>query len=256
MTTYENLANLSAAYLGLVQQFEGTKQGRQELMAELLDDVDGALWHREWFSRPGFRIAAPTQKQLELVVVSIDAAITDHSREKGDEHDSDLTGITAIGKLAHQPPDAEQWLGWDYEAKEMRPDRLRDHFVVLADRSMRSEPGDWARAAKLLAEEFQADAVVAETNRGGDLIEGMLRAVWPECNYVGVHASKGKRTRAEPIATMYEQGRCHHSLSADLEALEDEFTNWVPGLADSPDRLDAAVWGLTAAADFTPFRLR
>lgn len=255
MSTYENLENLSATYVALIQEHEGTRMGRQELLGQLLEDLDGALWQRSWFERPGFRIAMSLE-QFDLIVIAIDPAITSHSREEGDEDDSDLTGIIAGGRLMQAGPKGSKadWLGWvDSSGK---PDKVRDHYGVLADISQRSAPAVWGRAAVELFHQLKADVMVGETNRGGDLVEAVLREIWPEVPFVGVNASRGKRTRAEPVATVYEQGRSHHLAGADLELLEDQLCTWCPALSDSPDRLDADVWMHTAAREASRFFLR
>lgn len=248
MSTYENLENLSATYVALIQEHEGTRMGRQELLGQLLEDLDGALWQRSWFERPGFRVPIDLE-QLDLIVVAIDPAITAHSREEGDEDDSDLTGIVAGGRLMQSDK------GWiDSSGK---PDMNRDHYGVLADISQRSPPAVWGRAAVELFHELKADIMVGETNRGGDLVEAVLREIWPDVPFVGVNASRGKRTRAEPIATIYEQGRSHHRAGADLENLEDQMCTWCPALTpESPDRLDANVWMHTAAREARRLVLR
>ena len=89
---------------------------------------------------------------------------------------------------------------------------------------------------------YAADRIVAETNNGGDMVELTIRTVDEGVAYKAVHASRGKRTRAEPVAALYEQGRVHHVGS--FSQLEDEMTEWVPGDA-SPNRMDALVWALT-----------
>lgn len=253
MTTYENLENLSATYLALIKEHEGTRMGRQELLGQLLEEIEGALWHRSWFDRKGFRTRL-TLEDFEFIAVAVDPAITSHSKEEGDEDDSDLTGIVAGGRLKRGP-----WLSVDPSGKPF-VDEHRDHYAIIADWSMRVTPPEWSAAAVELFKLVKADVLVGETNRGGDLVEAVLRQQWEEVPYVGVSASRGKYTRAEPIATIYEQARAHHALQpfhrprepdvgAHLEHLEDQFCTWVKGLHDSPDRLDAAVWCLTAAID-------
>ncbi len=113
---------------------------------------------------------------------------------------------------------------------------------VLADRSIRGSPLEWATRAVAAFHEFRADRVIGETNNGGEMVETVLRTVDPDIPYGEVHASRGKVTRAEPIASLYEQGRVHHV--GTFPQLEDQMCRWVPG-EKSPDRMDALVWGLT-----------
>jgi phage terminase large subunit-like protein len=137
---------------------------------------------------------------------------------------SDETGIVAFGATA-------------------APWQTR-HGYVLGDASGRYSPDGWARAACTLADLVQADLIVAEANNGGDLVRSVLQTVDPRRKVRLVHASRGKRSRAEPVAGLYEQGRIHHV--GTYETLEDQACTWVPGeTAESPDRVDALVWAAT-----------
>jgi phage terminase large subunit-like protein len=116
---------------------------------------------------------------------------------------------------------------------------------VLADLSGKYTPNEWARVAIAAYDNYSANCLVAEVNQGGDLVVANLRTVDPLARVKAVHASRGKRTRAEPIAALYEQGRVHHV--GVLAKLEDQMVAWdpsVPGMS-SPDRMDALVWGVT-----------
>lgn len=252
MTTYDNIANLSAATLAIVKKYEGTRLGRQELLAEILDDTQGALWRRSWFDRPGFRVKFELE-DFDFIAVAIDPAITSHEEDDGE---SDYTGIVAGGRLRRGA-----WLDANGKA-----DTDRDHFGVLADWSMRVPAQEWAKASVELFHQVKADLLIGETNRGGDLVEAVVRQVWENVPYEGVSASRGKRTRAEPIATIYEQGRYHHALEpvrrfgddehdfGTLIKLEDQLCTWVPSLVpQSPDRLDALVWMGTGAVEGARF---
>jgi phage terminase large subunit-like protein len=210
-STYENRDNLAPQFFEqIVARYEGTRLGRQEIEAELLEDVVGALWQLDRIE--ALRLAElPPGVTLARVVVAIDPATT--STEGSDE-----TGIVVAAKGSD---------GRGY---------------VLADRSLRGSPDAWARAAVDAAHEFRADRVVAEANNGGDMVELTLRTVDRSLPYRKVWASRGKQTRAEPVAALYEQGRCHH-LGAFPE-LEAQMTGWVPG-QPSPDRMDALVWSLS-----------
>lgn len=210
-STYDNAANLAAPFLAKVRaDYEGTRLGRQELYAELLDQSDAALWTRDM-------IEAARQRQrpegFRRVVVAVDPAIT-----KSDT--SDETGIIAAGV----------------------DDNGEGH--VLADRSGRYSPREWADIAVKLYHELGADRIVAEGNQGGEMVDHTIRTVWPAAPLKRVHASRGKAARAEPVAALYEQGRVHHH--GRLDALEDQLVTWEPlSGAPSPDRLDALVWAIT-----------
>lgn len=211
-STFDNEANLSAAALAeLRATYEGTRLGRQELYAELLLDTPGALWTLDLIDEHRV-VHAP---QLRRVVVAIDPAVTSGE-------DSDATGIVAAG------------IGVDGD------------LYVLHDRTCWESPERWARRAVALYDEVEGDRIVAEVNNGGDLVEAVLRIADPAVPVRKVHASRGKRVRAEPIAAMYEQGRVHHV--GGFDELEEQMTTWTPESGDSPDRLDALVWALTDLA--------
>ena len=108
---------------------------------------------------------------------------------------------------------------------------------------MRGTPNDWSRAAIAAYHRHSADRIVAESNQGGEMVSHTLRTVDPDVPIKLVHASKGKRTRAEPVSALYEQGRIHHL--GFHGTLEDQMCSWVPNFGDSPDRVDALVWALT-----------
>lgn len=208
-TTYENLENLAAGFAReILARYEGTRLGRQELYAELLEDVAGALLTRAILDENRVK----TSPELTRIVVGVDPAASAGT-------DSSHTGIVAAG-LARD-----------------------GHGYVLCDRSVRASPAEWARRTVELWEEFRADRIIAEANQGGDMVRHTIHTVDPKAPVTLIRASRGKFTRAEPVAALYEQGRVHHV--GFLPELEDELTTFVPGQADSPDRLDATVHALT-----------
>jgi phage terminase large subunit-like protein len=211
-STFANRDNLAPAFLSvIVQTYEGTRLGRQELYAELLEQADGALWTRAMLDTARIDIAA--LPEMKRIVVAIDPAVS--AGEKSDETGMIVAGLGADGLV-----------------------------YVLADASGRFSPDEWARRAISLYDKHGADRIIGETNNGGDLIETTLRTVRPAVPYKAVTATKGKRIRAEPVAALYEQNRVRHAPGLGL--LEDQMCNWEPGGADrSPDRLDALVWAVT-----------
>jgi phage terminase large subunit-like protein len=212
--TFDNEANLSSAALAeLRRRYEGTRIGRQELEGELIDDVVGALWSRALIEPQ--RVAEVERSSLVRIVVAVDPAVT-----AGE--DSDETGIIVAAV------DGE---GQGY---------------VLDDLTCRLPPDGWAKRTVHAYEKWNADRIVAEANNGGALVETVLRTVDTSLPLTLVHASRGKLTRAEPIAALYEQGKIHHV--GGFPELEDQLCTWVPGASDSPDRLDALVWALTELA--------
>lgn len=210
-TTYENAAHLSPVFLDqIVRQYEGTRLGRQELNAEILDDNPGALWKRSQID--SLRVAG--HPDLVRVVVAVDPAVSANEN-------SDLTGIVVCG------------IGKDGEG------------YVLDDVSGIYTPLEWGRRVISAYHEWKADRVVAEVNQGGDLVEANLKGLEASLPFTAVHATRGKQVRAEPIAALYEQGRVHHV--GMLAKLEDQMCDWDPALsARSPDRMDALVWALSS----------
>jgi phage terminase large subunit-like protein len=195
----------------LYDRYGGTRLGRQELEAEWLDDVPGALWTRDLLERN--RVRMLPWPDMVRVVVAIDPS-------GGDDEGHAECGIVAAGK------------GTD------------GHGYVLRDVSERLSPERWARRAIQLYYDLKADRLLAEANFGGAMVQSTIRAVDPKVPVKQVTASRGKRTRAEPVAALDEQGRVHHV--GMFATLEDQLTSWVPDSGDpSPDRLDARVWAIT-----------
>lgn len=206
-STYDNEANLAQAYIKrLKEKYEGTRLGQQEIYAKLLDDVIGALWKRE-------NIKYSKCDDYVRKVIAIDPSVTNTG-------ESDECGITICGK------------GADGKGR------------VIGDFSGRMSPRDWAARAINLFHAHSCDRIIAETNNGGDLVETVLRTIDQNIPFKKVTASKGKRTRAEPISSLYEQGKIEHEKPFD--ELEDQMCNWVPDSGmKSPDRMDSMVWGMT-----------
>jgi phage terminase large subunit-like protein len=207
-STYDNAANLAKTYLEAVKtQYEGTRLGRQELHAEVLDEASGSLWTREILST--CEVDKEDIPDLVRVIVSVDPAVT--SKE-----DSDETGIIVAGI------DRE---GISY---------------ILEDHSGTYTPEGWASKAVELYEVLEADCIVAEVNQGGDMVRHTIHTVDPDVPVRMVRASRGKALRAEPVASLYERGKVKHVKG--LDKLEDQMVQWEPlGRHSSPDRLDAAV---------------
>jgi len=209
--TFENEANLAQSALTMLKEkYEGTTIGRQELYAEIVDDIDGALWSNKLIDRS--RLLKDTEKDLSQIIVAIDPAVTANAN-------SDETGIIVVGK------------------------DFNNNFYVLEDLSGRYSADKWGRIAINAFYEWEADRIVAETNNGGDLVERLLRNIDTNVPYRSVRATRGKILRAEPIAALYEQDRVHHiGLYPELEQ---QMCSYTGETNTSPDRLDALVWGLT-----------
>lgn len=209
-STFDNAANLAPSALAELQlRYAGTRLGRQELYGEILDDVEGALWTRSMIENARVTTAPA---HLIRVVVGVDPAVTNTD-------DSDSTGIVVAG------------IGNDMQ------------YYVLDDRSLKASPDAWARVAVNAYQDWKADKIVAETNNGGDMVTLLMQQVDRCVSVKKVTATRGKQLRAEPISSLYEQGRVHHvGYFADLET---EMCEWTPTSNNSPDRLDALVWALT-----------
>jgi hypothetical protein len=183
---------------------------KQEILALDLDEVPGALWTRKLISETRVK-ALPDD--IALIVVGVDPKVTER-------RGSSETGIIVSA------------LGSD------------GHVYVFADESNNGSPDEWAKKVVFAHEHYAANRIVAEVNQGGGLVKTIIRQYSKTAQIHLVHASKGKQLRAEPIATMFEQGKAH--IVGDLSILEDQMTSFVPGDRVSPDRLDAMVWSISS----------
>ena len=209
-STFENEANLASSTLAMLKsRYEGTTLGRQELYAEVIDNMEGALWNYPMLER----CRANDYPDLANIVVAVDPAVTSGA-------DSDETGIVVVAKCGN------------------------GRYYVLEDRSGKYSPDQWGKVACDLFHKWDADRVIAEVNNGGDLVERLIRTVDHTVRFKSVHATRGKLVRAEPIAALYEQGKVHHiGVFPELESQMCTYTGDRP--KPSPDRLDALVWGLS-----------
>jgi phage terminase large subunit-like protein len=218
-STFDNAANLASTYLEAVKtQYEGTRLGRQELYAEVLDEAAGALWNRSILETCEVEIDDPVafSETLARVVVAVDPAVSANA-------ESDMTGIVVAGM------------------------DINGVCYVLEDATERLSPEGWATKAVNLFHKYHADRLVYERNQGGDLVKYTLKTVDETIPLKAVHASRGKFARAEPVAALYERGKVKHLRG--LDDLETQMTTWEPlGSIGSPDRLDAMVWAITELA--------
>lgn len=209
-SSYENIANLSEVFINnLMETYDKTRLGQQEIYGKILEDNPDALWKMEQIEQ----LRVTKAPELKRVVVGIDPAVT--SNKKSNE-----TGIVAAGRGAD------------------------GHYYVLDDCSLKASPDKWAKAAIATYHKSKADKIIGEANNGGDLVEHILRTVNKDIPYEKVHASRGKQTRAEPISALYEQGKVHHV--GTFSELETQMTDWSPQEDKySPDRVDALVWTIS-----------
>lgn len=214
-STHANRAHLAPAFFdAVIGRYGGTQLGRQEIDGEVIEERAGALWKRDVIERARVGEAPP----LRRIVVGVDPPA---SAQEG----ADICGIVAAGI-------AEDGI-----------------VYVLADESEgRLSPAAWATKAIALYRRLEADAIVAEVNMGGDMVVQVFRQVDRTVPVRQVRATRGKFTRAEPVAALYSQGKVRH-VGAPMRALEDQMCDFgvggLPGGA-SPDRLDALVWAITA----------
>lgn len=215
-STYRNIANLSERFIAnRIKPYEGTRYGRQELEAEILEDVEGALWNLSRIDSLRVTGAPP----LTRLVIGVDPP----GSVKGQ------CGIIAMGMHAEE-------------------------LYQLDDMSMSGLPEEWGKQVVAAYHEWEADAVVLETNFGGDMVMSTIRAIDPTVPLKAVHASRGKAIRAQPISAYTEQGKVHHVGS--FSALEDELVGWMPDDPKSPNRLDAYVWAATELLSHTPYGIK
>ncbi len=212
-STFDNRDNLAPSFFnGIIERYDGTRLGRQEIHAELADEYEDALWKREWIEDARLASHPPVAR----IVVAIDPAMSA-------KPSSSETGIVVVGADMH-----------------------REHAYVIADESGRLTPQGWAMRAVHLFDKFNASRIIAEDNAGGDLVKSTLKAAVPRSlPYKGIKARTGKYLRAEPVAALYEQGRVHHI--GRFPELEDQMCTWSAelGPSGSPDRADALVHAIT-----------
>ncbi|WP_371420575.1 DNA-packaging protein [Tardiphaga sp.] len=214
--TVVNAFNLAPTFLQSVMgRYAGTRLGRQELDGEIIEDRPDALWSRALLEQCRVREAPPLQR----IVVAVDPPVSSGKR-------ADACGIVAAGI-------AEDGV-----------------VYVTADDTVSSvTPTAWANKAIALWRRLEADALVVEVNQGGEMVRSVIKEVDDTVPVTPVRALRGKWLRAEPVATLYEQGRVKHAGS--FAALEDEMCDFASsGLSSgrSPDRLDAMVWAVASLA--------
>lgn len=217
-STFDNAAHLPEKILKKFREkFEGTRMGRQELYAEILEDNPYALWKMPDID--GHRVIERIRPQCKRIVVSVDPPIT--TGEKADECGIAVTGVRHDG-----------------------------HFVVLGDFSEQGLlPHEWGARVAEACYEWGTTEVIAEANQGGEMVRAVIEGIDSDLDVDLVWATKGKRRRAEPIASLYPQGRVHHygrfaTMEQQMCEMTSDFDQKAMGY--SPDRVDALVWGLTA----------
>jgi phage terminase large subunit-like protein len=227
MNPHGNRANIADNYLETLENLP-EKLRRRYLLGEWSPEIEGALWTLETLDQS--RVLAPDLADfdhllklglippLQRVIVAVDPSGCSGKEDKR----SDEIGISVAG------------LGTD------------GHAYILADRSLRADPAGWGRAAVNAYHHYRADSIVAETNYGGAMVESTLKTADPNVPVKVIHASRGKAVRAEPVSSLFEQGKVH--LVGSFPILEEQLINMAAsGYAGprSPDRADAMIWAVT-----------
>ena len=210
-TTYlHNRQNLSKSFLDAAERTKSENLHRYNhlFLGEWLDDAEGMLWNREIINRSRVTVSP----RLVRIIVAIDPAASSNM-------DSDETGIVVCGIDANK------------------------NGYLIEDLSGKYTPNQWGSLASQTAERVQADCIVAEKNQGGDMVTAVIRQYNQNTRVKLVTATKGKYVRAEPIYSMYEQGRIYHL--GEFPILENQMITFDPDKGKSPDRVDALVWGFT-----------
>lgn len=229
MKMADNEANLAPQFVAKIKKkYEGTRLAKVEIEGEELEDVEGALWQSAWFERKGFRLSpcfvkvdgqpkciAP--KEIIKIVVAVDPSITDPELKENPHKDPDECGIVVAGV-----------------DKDSNGYVLGDFTDVLS-------PADWARLSAKVYSLSRANGIWAEKNQGGEMVRDTIKTAAGRTPIHLVHASLGKRARAEPVSLLYEQGRVKHC--GPLDGLEAEMTSWDARdhNARSPNRIDALI---------------
>ena len=218
--TRDNAKHLAPTFLTeITRRYDGTSLGKQELDGEVVDTRVNGLWQRHWLAQGRLT----NRPDMNRIVVAVDPPVTSTAG-------SDSCGIIVAG---------------------LTPD---NRGVVLADRTIQGrDPQTWARAAIAAYRDYEADRIIAEVNQGGDLVVMVLKQVDPNVPVKKAYASRGKWSRAEPIAALYAEGRIHHL--GEFPELERQMCDFgIDGLSNgrSPDRLDALVWAFTELMLSTP----
>ena len=215
MNPGDNMANLSETYLQTLESMSDKRKARF-LYGQYGDDSENALWKRDWIDRN--RVNS-IPENLNQVVVAVDPAVTGNDT-------SDDTGIVVVGK---------------------RKENGKEIYYVLDDMTVHGDVSGWGKKVVEAYKKYQADCVVGEVNQGGDLVEMNIRNYDKNIKYKPVRATRGKIKRAEPIADLYNRDMVKHC--GYFQDMEDQMCTWTPDIQESPDNMDALVWGLAYIAE-------
>jgi phage terminase large subunit-like protein len=215
----DNRTNLPMAFLtSVLGKYEGTRLAAQEIHGEVVDSVEGALWDMDLIQNGRRRI--DQLPALSRIVVGVDPSGSDNRDE---------CGIVVVGLQA------------DRDARGLQ------HVWVLDDLSVANRPEVWSLVVIEAYRKWQADCVVAEVNFGAAMVVDVIALQDRTVPVEEVRASRGKRVRAEPVAMLYDRARDGHRAHhvGVFPQLEEQMCFWTPLDPDSPDRMDALVWGVS-----------
>jgi phage terminase large subunit-like protein len=218
-TLFDNPHNPDSFVTLMKERYQGTRLYEQEILGNMLEDIAGALWRRIVLESVQIDASAGLPDMVE-VVVAVDPAATS-------SEDADDTGIVVVG------------LGTDGLA------------YVLEDRTCHLDPDGWGSEAVAAYNKWDADLIIGEVNNGGEMVEHVISTIDHRVPFKAVRASRGKAVRAQPVASLYGNPESDPVREAmvrhvgNFPELEDQMCTWVPGEEDSPDNMDALVWGLT-----------
>lgn len=224
----DNIDNLDPTSVQeLLTKYAGTSLGSQELDGILTTDLEGAPFKSSVFNAT--RIEDPADvPELAKTVIAVDPSTGDGT--------ADECGISVVGISAAAIPT-------EFEHRGLIVVRNLKHIYVLEDASISGPPDVWAARVAAKADEYETMTVVAEGNQGGQMVKTTIRSANPRLRVKVVNARVGKEARAEPVAALFAQGRAH--IVGEQAEMEDQATTHVAGAKDSPDRMDAMVWGVT-----------
>lgn len=224
----------------LEEKYSGTTLGQQELDAEELKEVPGALWV---YSRPELVDGKPNKDERPgLDNDRLELGTVGWQSHHADAPDLGFPHVAHRVVIGVDPP------GGRTECGIVVVGFIGGHSYTLADLSIAGPPDTWANVAIDAYYDFGAEGLAAERTFGGDMVDDVIHTRDQSIPILKVSTKVGKRLRAEPVQALSQQHRNHHVGKFPL--LENEQTGWVPPKdgetsKDSPNRLDAYVHAVT-----------
>jgi phage terminase large subunit-like protein len=239
-STFDNQQYLAPTFItDVLGRYEGTRLGRQELYAEWLDDVEGALWTERIIDAnriPMFDLQKPWASLNTWLTTGGQTAVLDRRAWRT---------IVAV-----DPPGETAECGIIVASAPTQGHAGRDHACILDDMSVAGRPEEWGRQVVAAARKWNAEKVIVESNQGGDMVRATIHAVDPSLRVEKITAKESKTARAEPVSALYERGHVHHI--GFLPTLESQMVTWTKDQGKSPDRMDALVHAVSALLTSQP----